>query len=404
MIVRARTVVTMAGTPIDNGAIAISDGRITAAGKFDEIKKSDAGRVLDLGEHIILPGLINAHCHLDYTLLRDRIPPKQSFSDWIRAINSEKEKLSRDDYLASIQKGLTEAARFGTTSIVNFEAFPELAVQARSPQRVWWLGELIDIRAPQSAAELASAAIGRLMQARYWGLAPHAPFTASKPLYQRCHRIGIRDNVVLSTHLAESGEEFEMFHDRSGPLFEFLESIGRDMADCGATTPLAWFLETVSSGSPNDLSHWIIIHLNELSEEDFALVRSIQPKLHVVHCPRSHDYFGHSEFAFERLRDLGCNICLATDSLASNENLNLFEEMQRFGQGHRGVPDREIVEMVTVNAARALNLQDRLGTIRPGNYGDLIAIPDSKGSDVFETIVAHSGAVSWGMLNGTAIQ
>src|SRR5207302_736766 len=105
--------------------------------------------------------------------------------------------------------------------------------------------------------------------------------------------------------------------------------------------------------------------LNELSEDDNVQFRLNQPKLHVVHCPRSHDYFGHSEFAFERLRDLGCNICLGTDSLASNENLNLFEEMQRFGQAHRGVPAREIVEMVTVNTARALSLQDGLGTIRP---------------------------------------
>src|SRR5246127_1441785 len=92
MIVRARTIVTMDGAPIKNGAVAVSGNRIVDVGKFDQIKTRNSGAVVDLGEQALLPGLINAHCHLDYTRLRGKIAPQKSFADWIRAINAEKAK------------------------------------------------------------------------------------------------------------------------------------------------------------------------------------------------------------------------------------------------------------------------------------------------------------------------
>ena len=89
MIIRARIVVTMYGAPIENGAVAVSGNRIVDVGRFDDVKARNAGNTVDLGEQALLPGLINAHCHLDYTCLRGKIPPQKSFTDWIRAINAE---------------------------------------------------------------------------------------------------------------------------------------------------------------------------------------------------------------------------------------------------------------------------------------------------------------------------
>src|SRR6202040_2899302 len=146
MIIRARVVVTMAGPPIENGAVAISGDRIIDVGKFAEVEGRNPGEVLDLGDQALLPGLINAHCHLEYTCLRGRIPRQDSFTDWVRAINAEKAKLSAEDYLASIREGFAEVKRYGTTTIANLEAFPELIAKIEEPIRTWWLGELIDVR------------------------------------------------------------------------------------------------------------------------------------------------------------------------------------------------------------------------------------------------------------------
>jgi aminodeoxyfutalosine deaminase len=402
MIIRARDVVTMDRAPIENGAVAISGDRIVDVGKFDQIKTRNSGTVVDLGEQALLPGLINAHCHLDYTCLRGKIPRQKSFTDWIRAINAEKSKLSPADFVASINEGFAEAKRFGTTTIANLTAFPELVRQLpHAPLRTWWLAELIDVRSPDQANELVDSVVESLKFVQNYGLAPHALFTASKNLYQRCEEAGA--NVLLTTHLAESREEMEMFRDASGPLYEFMKSIGRDMGDCGIGTPLELFV-----GAPNAspartsraLSQWIVAHVNELTQSDFQLLEKKRTKFHVVHSPRSHQYFDHSRFPFKRLLTLGLNVSLGTDSLASNESLNLFAEMRAFQRSEPERSPEKIFEMITVNPASALRQQNTLGRIRPGFRADLIAIPCGEDRDLFGEIVAFDRQINWMMVNG----
>ncbi len=241
------------------------------------------------------------------------------------------------------------------------------------------------------------------LQKPSWGLAPHALFTASRNLFERCEETARCENISLTTHLAESREEMEMFRDASGPLYEFMKSIGRDMTDCGSETPLELFL-----GAPGLRTHgkmgrvlprWIVAHLNELAENDFELLKKCSAGFHVVHCPRSHAYFGHSRFAFERLRSLGLNICLGTDSLATNQSLSLFDEMRAFEKKFPGSSPEEILQMVTVNPARALRQENALGRIRRGFRADLIAIPIAAGN-VFDGIIAFKDTVDWALLDG----
>src|SRR5207244_9656861 len=258
---RARTVVTMDGAPIDNGAVAVSENRIVDVGKFDEVKARNASEIVDLGERALLPGLINAHCHLDYTCLRGEISPQKSFTDWIRAINAEKAKLSPGYYVRSINEGFAEAKRFGTTTIANLTAFPELIERIQPPIRTWWLAELIDVHDPGRANEIVDLAVEKLKVAKHWGLAPHAPFTASLNLFRRCEEVARREKVLLTTHVAESREEMLMFCDARGPLYDFLAEIGRDMSDCGDETPAKKFLaEWVHEADRPCL----LAHLNEM--------------------------------------------------------------------------------------------------------------------------------------------
>jgi cytosine/adenosine deaminase-related metal-dependent hydrolase len=398
MMIRARTVVTMDRGLIENGAVAVSRNQIADVGRFDEIKARNSGEVIDLGQQALLPGLINAHCHLDYTSLRGKIPPQKSFADWIRAINAEKAKLAAADYLASITEGFAEAKRFGTTTVVNLTTFPELIAQIQPPIRTWWFAELIDVRSPERANELVDGAIQSLKSAQNWGLAPHALFTASANLYRRCQEFARSENILLTTHLAESRGEMSMFRDGSGPLYEFMKSIGRDMSDCGRGTPLEKFVG--SPGGESRPSDWIVAHLNELTESDFELLEGMAEKFHVVHSPRSHGYFGHSRFPYKNLKALEFNICLGTDSLASNENLNLFAEMRAFQNAEPGISHDRILQMVTVNPAMALHQENALGRIRPGFRADLIAIPCCAGGNLFEEIVAFDETVDWMMVNG----
>lgn len=429
MIIRARAVVTMDGPPIDNGAVAIEADRIVDIGTFDEIRARHSGEMVDLGEQALLPGLINAHCHLDYTCLRGKIPPPKMFTDWIRAIVSEKEKLSARDYIASIHEGFAEAKRFGTTTIANLTAFPELAPQVNPPIRTWWFPEVIDVRSPERANEIVDLAVDALKSAlecadtsasaigrtrrrelskrsrsrgiaalQNWGLAPHAPFTASRRLYRQCEEMARREDVLLTTHLAESRDEMEMFSESRGPLFDFLAEIGRDNSDLHGKAPVEHLAEFCTFDE-----RWLLVHLNELTARDAnALLRS-KTLPHAVHCPRSHAHFGHSPFPFRKLRGLGFNICLATDSLASNDDLNLFREMRLFQRNEPALSPQQILEMVTVNAARALGQGDRLGKIASGFLADLIALPCKGSTTAFEEIVAFNATVTWIMIDGKSV-
>ncbi len=384
MILRARFVASMDGPPIEDGAVVVDRDLIADLGPFSRISRTYSGDVVDLGDRVILPGLINSHCHLDYTCLRGRISPQKSFTSWIRAINAAKAGLTRDDYINSINEGFAEARRFGTTTVVNLTAFPELARFVRPTIRTYWMAELIDVRMPGKAADLVDGAMKSLENLPLAGLAPHAPYTASADLYQACQK----KSIMLTTHLAESREEMSMFRDQAGELCEFIHSINPDFGSLGQT-PVAYFLEKLDVGKP-----WLIAHLNEVTDEDFALLRQRNPKVGIVHCPRSHEFFGHSPFQFERLKQ-DYPISLGTDSLASNQDLNLFAEMRHFQSAFPNTTAEEIVGMVTRTPCLA-----RVGRLRPNWNADLIAVPAmGSAGDLFEQIIAFEGE-PWAMIGG----
>ncbi len=222
MIIRARTVVTMDGPPIENGAVAVEDNRIVAVGTVPDLHWVTDGPIIDLGEQTLMPGLINAHCHLDYTMMRGAISPPKSFSAWVQRINALKRSLDSSDYLGAIQRGFAKLRKWGTTSVCNIEAFPELMVHlGPSPLRTWWFYEMIDIRHRITTDDVVAGALAffqhRANSLDTFGLSPHAPYTASLDLYQLANACASSFTMPLTTHLAESAEEFAMFRNAAGP-------------------------------------------------------------------------------------------------------------------------------------------------------------------------------------------
>src|SRR4029077_10352590 len=187
-----------------------------------------------------------------------------------------------------------------------------------------------------------------------------------------------------------------------GPLYEFLKEIGRDMSDCGQRPPLGHFSEILrdSSTSVGMTQNWLVAHLNELVDDDFDLLARSTMKFSIVHCPRSHDYFGHSPVQFHKLRELGFNICLGTDSLASNDDLSLFAEMRAFHKKFPALKPEKTLELVTINSARALRREHELGKISQNFLADMIAIPFRDAASVYQTILNFVGQFPWSMLHG----
>lgn len=399
-LLRGRLVVPVTRPPIADGAVLVVAGRVAEVGAWTDLASRHAARpVTDLGEVILMPGLINAHCHLDYTDMAAGIPPQKSFSDWIKAILAHKAAWSYTDFAASWVAGAAMLLRHGVTTVLDIEAVPELLPEAwaATPLRVISALEMTGVRSGKPPAQIVAETLAACPlppdERKHLALSPHSLYATRPELLQLAAAAAAERGWLLTTHVAESREEFDMFAHRRGRLYDWLAN-QRELGDCDGATPVEC-LERLGVLSPRLLA----VHVNCLGSGDAG--RLARAGTHVVHCPRSHAYFQHPPFPLAELTAAGVNLCLGTDSLASVRGtnrsaieLNLFKEMQMFADTFADVPPERIVRMSTINGARALGRSGELGEITSGAAADFIALPwNGPDRDVFEAVVRHDQPV-----------
>jgi cytosine/adenosine deaminase-related metal-dependent hydrolase len=408
MILRARAVLPVSRPPIENGAVLISENRIARVGRWSDFSSEKAGgEIFDLGDSILLPGLVNAHCHLDYTNMAGLWPPPKTFVDWIPLMLAAKAEWSYTDYAKSWLGGAQMLLRTGTTTSADIEAVPELLpdVWNATPLRVFSFLEMTGIRARREPREILHEAVEKIDSLSHERsralLSPHAPYSTSPELLRLCAEAAREKKLRITTHVAESEQEFEMFAHAHGEMFHWLQRNGRDTNDCGFGSPVQ-HLELAGLLGEN----LVAVHANVLAPGDAGLLG--KRGVHVVHCPRSRDYFGHPRFPRKQLAEAGVNICLGTDSLATTRNvgkekpgLNLFEEMRMLAVNDRELLPKEILQMATINGARALGMSAQIGELSENAFADLIAIPFvGKITNVYDAVLHHSGNVAVSMIDG----
>jgi aminodeoxyfutalosine deaminase len=411
LIIRGRIVLPISAPPIENGAILIFRDRVAVAGAWKdfpaELKFSGRGKILDLGDVILLPGLVNAHCHLDYTGMAGIWPPPKTFTDWIPRMLAAKAEWSYSDYARSWIRGAKMLLQSGTTTVADIECSPELLPEVwdSTPLRLVSFLELTGVRSKRDPAEILQEALGKIDSLPHprcsAALSPHAPYSTSPELLRLCAHAARNKKLPVAVHVAESAQEFDMFTHARGEMFDWLKRNGRDNSDCGLGTPIQ-HLERAGLIGKNLLA----IHANYLEETDFALLAGRGNS--VVHCPRSHAYFQHRQFPLDKFLRANINVCLGTDSLATvakNDKqeleLNLFQEMQVLARAHRELPSEIILKMATVNGARALGMAGKVGELSVNAYADLISIPYAGDlSGAFDAVVNFTGHVRESMIGG----
>jgi cytosine/adenosine deaminase-related metal-dependent hydrolase len=400
MILRARVVLPISRPPIEDGAVRVSGNRITQVGPWADFSAAVADGVIDLGETILMPGLINAHCHLDYTDMTGLMPPQKSFTDWIRLMLATKSGWNYSEYAESWVRGARMLVKTGTTTVADFEAVPELLPDAWSttPLRVISLLEMTGVKSRRdprailldNVKHIRTLPGGRCRP----GLAPHAPYSTAPDLLKLAADAARRRHWPLSIHVAESQQEFEMFTKGRGVMFDWLLRNDRDMSDCGKRSPVR-HLDRCGVLREN----CVAVHVNYLADGDANLIAA--RKTSVAHCPRSHLYFEHEKFPFHTFTKANVNVCLGTDSLATvyktpkqTVELNMFDEMQTFAASHPRVTPAKILQMATINGARALGMAGLAGEISEKALADLIAIPfRGRLEDAYLAAVHHEGEV-----------
>lgn len=333
---------------------------------------------------LLLPGLINAHCHLEYTHLRGQLPRGAvDFGRWIESIGAAKRATTPEEFAQSARNGAAELLAGGCTTVVDTVTCPGVpSVLCQGPLRYFLFCEVLGLleeateRTFQAAEEHmclvpdnGGASSRRLHGV---GLNPHAPYSVGGLLRQRLRdHMGRNPDVVCAWHLGETPAEVELFEKGTGPLADFLSRnrLPTPFDTLPGCDPMT-FLERESLLDRCDMA----FHLNHFPRERagfFAAPRA------VVHCPSTHAYFARAPFPMMELLRAGANVCLATDSLASSDTLSMLEIIRITAREFPNLTAPQLLEMVTRNPARTRVLAGSdapLGVIAPGAAADFAAL------------------------------
>jgi 5-methylthioadenosine/S-adenosylhomocysteine deaminase len=369
IIIRGGTVVTMdgAGTVIENGAVAIRRDRIVAIGRAGEIaSKYDAGRVIDATNRVVMPGLINTHTHVPMGLFRG-IADDLVLMEWLQKYIFPAEAKNVDEQFVrwGTRLGCLEMIEGGTTTFVDMYYFEDVIAEetSRAGMRAV-LGEtLIDFPAPDNKSWEAGMYYVDKFTDKWKGhplivpaIAPHAPYTVSTEHLKQAHELSVRKNVPLVIHVAEDSAEVKTIQERYGASsVAYLERIG--LLD----------------------NRVIAAHMVWPTPEDIKTLAA--RKVGVAHCPQSNMKLAAGAAPVPQMLKAGVAVGLGTDGAASNNDLNLWEEMDTAAKLHKLVLKdptvlnaKEALEMGTINGARAIHMDKEIGSLEPGKRADLIIV------------------------------
>jgi aminodeoxyfutalosine deaminase len=367
--IRFRALLTMTNSePIENGQLVVENESIRDI--FCDTSKPIEGELIDLSDCLVLPGFVNAHCHLSLSILKQRITRCNSFTEWVKAMTEENKVVSFENRVLAMHSQAKVMARSGVTTLVDFLPKGEFATEyAYLPFRQTLLLEVLGFL--PSSVEPTMKYLESVLNHELndnelisYGLAPHAPYSVSPKLFQKVKRLSEKYNCPISCHMAEFPEELQFLQDGSGDMKDFLVELGV-YDDCWvppAKSP-AQYLDSLGV-----LESLVAVHLN-LVGNDLDLLKS--RKVKSVFCPQSTRWFGREKYTPVRdLLDLGIVVGLGTDSLASNESLNFLDELRAAEDMLADVSQEEILFMATRGGAETFGMD--CGVAERGRPADLV--------------------------------
>jgi 5-methylthioadenosine/S-adenosylhomocysteine deaminase len=378
----------VAAPAIADGAVAVAGGASSTWAGSELAAAHDQAAVVDAGQAIIMPGFVNCHSHVEYSTFRGILDDAE-FGDWIMGLVDVKASLTPDEYLLSARLGVMEAISSGITTIADtsFSGTTTLSAAAEAGLRGRLYLEVFgvdDTRLDETMAdvrrrldEATSAAPPRFDV----GLAPHAPYTVSSRLYKAVAAHARENGLRVMSHVAESREETTFVRNGSGKFaHDYREKMGweRMLVQPYGVSPIKY------------LQQWdvfdqdfLAVHCVQVSRDDIRILKA--KDVAVAHCPKSNAKLGCGIAPLTDLLREGVRVGLGTDSPASSNIMDMFDEMRTMLFLHRA-SERDVsvldahscVRIATLGGAEALGLQESVGSLEPGKLADFIAVDVSR--------------------------
>ena len=389
----ARWLIPVEGAPIHRGALLIGpDGRLQAVGPDSSVPRPSEVADEDLGEAVILPGLINSHTHLELTGFARQVRERE-FPAWIRKLRTLKGTRTHAEYVAAARQGLKDCYAAGVTTVADtgdsgaaIQALAEAGGSGVAYQEVFGPH-------PSQADESLAGLRDNVSASRQWatgrvriGVSPHAPYTVSGRLFSAVATWAESEGLPLAVHVAESHAEVELLAAGSGPFADAWVTRGIPLPEPLGQSPVRWLAE---HGVLTDRT--LCIHAVQLGPEDIQLLADSGAA--VAHCPLSNQAHGHGAAPLSSLLQAGIRVGLGTDSEVSVGRLDLLAEA-RAAAGLTALDTDDLIALCTLGGARALGLEAETGSLRQGKWADctVVRLATGRGGSPAEGILASSPA------------
>jgi cytosine/adenosine deaminase-related metal-dependent hydrolase len=374
---KARYVFPGDGAPIEGGAVHVRGNRIVEVGRH-----VSASAIEDMGDVAILPGLINVHCHLEFSQLQRPIgEPRPLFADWIRQVIQWRLTAVQSDsqpyWQEAIRIGLRESLAAGVTCVGDIvTADDAVECYAEYPGQAVLFRELLGLAVDRAAGlrTIARNHVGQTPPAQgqpLRALSPHAPYSTRLDVVHDACQLSCQHRFPVAMHVAESQEELELLNSGSGPLFQLLAELGAwDQAALPVPTTCAQYIDCLSHAHQA-----LVIHGNYLTPSEWDQLAQNSIRMVAVYCPRTHHYFGHQAYQLAEMIKAGVKVAIATDGRSSNPDLNLLDDLRAAARWHSDVDPAVILRAGTLTAAEALGCAQDRGSLQPGKRADLVTVP-----------------------------
>ena len=383
-ILAADHVLPISSEPIVDGAVAIDGARIVAVGTEAEVRSQFPGSgIHDFGIAAILPGFVNCHSHLEITSMRGALDAvEHDFKSWLLKLNELRSALSEEDIDAAAVLGATEGAQAGVTCFGDIGRCGESGLKALksvglrgvlfqetefSPDNATADDDLEKLKSKINALRSQSTDLVEV------GVSPHSPYTVSRRLFELIGEWAIDEELKVTIHAAESEDEKSLLTSGEGFFRKFYERMGVNWEIPYASS--IEFLERTGILRARPL----LAHCVTVSGSDIDIIATTGSR--IAHCPKSNAKFGHGYAPLERFRDAGVSVGLGSDSVASNNLCDILEESRFAAFAARNRPGRtrfigarEVLEAATLGGAKALHLDDKIGTLEPGKEADIAVV------------------------------
>ena len=408
VIYSARWLLPVASPMIENGALAIDGSTIVAVGPRSEIVSAFPNlRIEDFGQAAILPGLINVHSHLELTVMRGFLEREESdFFAWLRKLTTARMAMTPGDLIVSATCGALEAARAGVTSVGDSSSSGAQTMQAL--RRVGLRGTVYQESFgpdPQRAAENVANLGEQIAEMRDFendlarvGVSPHAPYTVSAPQLEMISRLAIDEKLPLMMHAAESQAEKLLLLEGRGAFAEGFKKRAIDWTAPRISTIAYLQRHGVLETKP------LLAHCIDVDDNDLDLIKHSSAA--IAHCPKSNAKLGHGRAPFAQFISHEITVGLGSDSVASNNTCDILEEARfatliarldwgdsprvskgaepvDLGEGIGALPNgwakapvtaEQALFAATLDGARALGMDDRVGALAEGMQADIVVV------------------------------